>query len=431
MAQNHSKFLILNSCFYLTFLMVILASIPFQSCKRSLDKNERILVSLKDSINSRQFTELLSDSLWSKRDAYDAAHNLMIPLHYSFSSDDISLQDAFHKHVKSFLEAEKNGNIRIEGLKELQYLSLLSRYLSLASSESPVSNQLYHFLNDRFDYYWTENPAWQWGRDDFQGGIKKRITWKLTHTDSTYQYYNAFHDADFYVLGLAADLLQYTPKKDTSRTKKFQGAADLFFEIFNQRLDKTARGWVFQKNIWRDHRDYAYSGFISRPGEHDEKHVAKNIQADASHSHRWPLWLLQISQVKRVKELQKRLKQQLLHVVIEEELSHKIGIPLLNNYMCGNNGYFRWNYATHKKTGYGPYELSGTFGLGYWSFLKGEKISDYYIMLSEAYPLRDSHKRLFKTISNRKRNKIIANVHENGLRKELAKMAAYLSRKDK
>lgn len=431
MIKNQRKLLIQNKWFCLLFVIATLSTITFQSCKRSITENEKILVTLKDSINSSHFIDLLSDSLWSKRDAYDAAHNLMIPLHYGFLSSDKGLQNAFQDHIINFLKAEVDGNVKIEGLKELQYLSLLSRYLSLAPHESKVSNRLYHFLNDRFDYYWTQKPAWQWGRKPFEGGIKKRIIWKLNHTDSTYQYYNVFHDADFYVLGLAADLLKNTPKQDTSRTRKYREAIDLFFEIINQRLDKTARGWVFQKNMWSDHRDYAYSGFTSTPSEHDERHVAENIQADASHSHRWPLWLLQISQVKKVKSLQKRLKRQLLNVVIEDELSHKIGIPLLNNYMCGNNGYFRWNYATHRKTGYGPYELSGTFGLGYWSLLEGEKISDYYIMLSGAYPLCDSYKKVFKTISKRKRNKIIASAHENGLRKELAKMAAYISRYQK
>lgn len=431
MIFNHPFSQIQKFCLYRAVVGLALFSIILHSCigNQKKVKNEKILITLKKSIRTDQFKTLLSDSLWCKRDAYDAAHNLMIPLHYSFISNDTSLQEAFHKHVNQFLKAEKNGSIKIEGLKELQYLSLLSRYLNLAPSNSPLSTELFEFLNDRFDYYWTHKPAWQWGRDDFPGGIKERITWKLTHSDSTYHYYNVLHDADFYVIGLAADLLNYTPQKDTSRSRKFEEAVNLFFEILNQRLDKTSRGWVFQKNMWQDHRDYAYSGYVTKPEQDDKKHVADNIQADASHSHRWPLWLYQVGQVRKVKTLQKRLKRQLLQVVIEDELSHKVGIPLLNNYMCGNNGYFRWKYKTHKSAGYGPYELSGTFGLGYWSLLKGNEISNYYILLSKAYPLRDSYRRLYEPVSNRNRNDIFINAHNNGLRKEIAQMAAFLSRK--
>jgi hypothetical protein len=42
----------------------------------------------------------------------------------------------------------------------------------------------------------------------------------------------------------------------------------------------------------------------------------------------------------------------------------------MTNYMDGENGVYRYNYVTQGVgNGYGPYELSGSFNLGWWSFL--------------------------------------------------------------
>ena len=102
-------------------------------------------------------------------------------------------------------------------------------------------------------------------------------------------------------------------------------------------------------------------------------------------------------------------------------------IPILNNYMCGHNGYYRWKYSTHKNSGYGPYKLSGTFGFGWWSLLKNEKISDYYLLLYNAYPLNEANAAIYEAITSRERHPIVKNSDLNGLKQQIALMATFLA----
>lgn len=390
---------------------------------------EDTLIDKSLEINSSVFIDYLNDTLWSKRDAYDAAHILMIPLHYAVKSNDDVLLNAFESHFAKFYKAYKANEVLIEGLNELQYLSLFSRYLALTSSsnkEKELKSNLYSLLNERFNYYWNEKPAWQWGRDPFQGGIKERIRWKLENIDERANYYNVFHDADFFAIGIAADLMFYAINNN-SPINEYEGAIDLFFAIMDQRLDLSKQGWVFQLDYWLDHSDYSYSGYFVEPNEEAPKITANSIQEDASHGHRWPLWLAQVSQVKDISEISERLKWQFLNVIIEDSMSYKAGIPILNNYMCGHNGYYRWAYQTHKNEGYAPYKLSGTFSLGWWSLLNDKKIAEYYLLLANAFPLNDANKSLYLHVSSRKRNSKTTNSYNNGMRQQIAKMSVFIS----
>ena len=61
-----------------------------------------------------------------------------------------------------------------------------------------------------------------------------------------------------------------------------------------------------------------------------------------------------------------------------------------NNFMDGYNGIYRYNYPTHGLgQGYGPYELSGTMLLGWWSFLPDQSIRDVYCFITSRYPFNE------------------------------------------
>jgi hypothetical protein len=186
-------------------------------------------------------------------------------------------------------------------------------------------------------------------------------------------------------------------------------------------LDFKQIGWVFQKDMWIDHPDFAFSGYVTEPGKDAKPIKASSLQEDSSHGNRWALWLLQIGQVLDLSELKERLKYQLLNVVIDK--NQKVGIPILTNYMCGNNGYYRWGYQTNVNSGYGPYKLSSTFGLGWWSLLGGQELGIYYMQLAKAYPLNEAQNNLYTSISLRQQNPFIENADNNGAKQSVAIMS--------
>jgi len=118
-----------------------------------------------------------------------------------------------------------------------------------------------------------------------------------------------------------------------------------------------------------------------------------------------------------------------LNIVIDHNVN--IGVPVLKNFMCGHNGYYRWNYQTHEEgTGYGPYQLSGTFTLGWWSLLGGTDLADLYDGLAHAYSLNKAQMDLYRDLSTRERHPVVAYGYINGVRRAIAMMACDLAGSD-
>ncbi len=57
-------------------------------------------MSAQTNVDDGIINKLLLDSLWSKRDIYDASHFLMVPLHYSFKNSKNT--ERFRKFFKRF-----------------------------------------------------------------------------------------------------------------------------------------------------------------------------------------------------------------------------------------------------------------------------------------------------------------------------------------
>lgn len=57
--------------------------------------------------------------------------------------------------------------------------------------------------------------------------------------------------------------------------------------------------------------------------------------------------------------------------------------------MNGMNGVYRYSTAANvgEGKGYGPYELSGTFLIGWWSFLGDPEIDKAYGEIAKSFPL--------------------------------------------
>lgn len=159
----------------------------------------------------------------------------------------------------------------------------------------------------------------------------------------------------------------------------------LAYKAFTEKAVKTSSGgWLLQPGIYSDYPDFIYAGnSILAPGLKPK--LIANISDDSSHDTRLPLLLVGLrcnaemlnhnAEAKRYLSLENGLETQLIDV-IAKPTSHGI---LMTNYMDGRNGVYRYGYATvGANLGYGPYQLSGTFNLGWWSFA-GARAQSLYL----------------------------------------------------
>ncbi len=363
---------------------------------------------------------MLSKELWTPQEAYNAGHYLMVPLHHAFKNPGRILS-AFENHFARAAEAYRAKDIKIEisGVSEMQYLALASRYLAMnAANPDPRLNEaVAALIEERVTHYWQKLPAWQWGRAPFPGGIRERLEWKLANKPTKPSYYRVIFDQEMYVIGMAADLGVWRAHVGQP-CAVCEDALRMFDRIMERELDRSGEGWRFQVGVWADHPDYAHAGYFTVPGENARPVRIASIQEDSSHAHRWPLWLTQVRAHRDVDDLVARLKWQLLNRVVDRH--QELGVPVLRNYMSGHNGYYRWLYQKRPNFGYAPYQVSGTFTLGWWSFLGGEEIGSLYEQLSNAFPLNPGQHGLYFTM--------MADTEKSGLGPALARMAASISR---
>ncbi|MCI5920244.1 MAG: hypothetical protein MRZ75_13120 [Roseburia sp.] len=79
----------------------------------------------------------------------------------------------------------------------------------------------------------------------------------------------------------------------------------------------------------------------------------------------------------------------------------------LTNYMDGRNGFYRYEYHTDQ-IGYGPYQQSSEFLMGYWAFCtENDEISKAYAYTVSKFPFDDEGKKVYMdSVTIRNRNPI-------------------------
>ena len=358
--------------------------------------------------------DYLEDDLWLKRDLYDAGHFLMVPLHAAFLLNRKDWQNDIHSHVSRFVG--HNGEMDVGRLNRLHYFYFLSRYCVLAQmseTRNRLPEALPSIIRNEIDNQWARTPAWQWGMHPFEGGIRQRLEWKLTNRNVTRSFYRAVIDEELFLFAIASDMsrLDWGRKHALSQGSE-DDRGECPDELFKDILHSAARvftdevtlhsdgGWLLQPGVWNDYPDHAYSG-NQRKLPNLEKLQRKVSVADVSHSHRFPLWLTSLCDSWSPKD--QRNKYRLLKSGLGKQFKHKVLVPptnefpfwRTNNFMDGWNGVYRWNhFTTGGQNGYGPFELSGTILLGWWSFLPGTV--NLYSDLAGSFPLSTDRKNLYQ-----------------------------------
>ena len=427
------------------FFGIIISSFLFSSIPSYAQTLRQKEVSELDSLWNRSVATYLRDSLWLKRDLYDAGHFLMIPLHSSFKINNKTWKTEFSNHFERFTDNSKH--IDDVTLNKLHYYYLISQFIVLSkqNDEYPeLSNKLFHLLYKEINNLWNHEKAWQWTHPKWRkvpfSSMRERIYWKLDNEIiEKNTFHNAIIDAELFTIAIAADLKFYLHLSKKENSILLDDIVKTGVYIYKKRVvwsqEKSSwfnnvKAWVFQPGVWYNHRDYKYAGNSILQKELTPK-LKEGIAEDTSHSHRTALWLKSLENAYISNKKNKHYFAALIRGLEKQFIENVLVAPnasypyyRTNNYMDGHNGVYRYNYATlGENGGYGAYELTGTFYIGWWSFLGTKRIKKVYKHIGKSYPLDDHLIELIQSKSGRIKNPIVEDKNTNGLIELISKLS--------
>jgi hypothetical protein len=346
-------------------------------------------------------TKLSTQDLWISRDAADASEILMVPMHYAFISGyEDGIRD-FSYLMSRFAHNELPGG----QLNQASWLYFVSQYLLLKARYGFALGPddlslLYRTENWTLDALYAA-PDFQWESLPYLGVVSRlqslaeRSVKKIEPS-----YYSAVGDYELFVMAIAADLLNINDcipmgiKLEKSGVQKIQSALNIGMSVVLPRWQKLDSGALFQVGVWKDHGEYIYAGNNNLDVDIEPIKV-DNISEDSSHSHRWPLWLQSFSFLSHLSSSKKLELAELIELNSNQFRNVVVSFSsqelLLNNFMDGSNGVYRFRYTTvgrNAYSGYGPYMLSGILGSSWYPF-SCESI-EVFKKYASSYPLSRS-----------------------------------------
>ncbi len=428
----------------LVFILIYTTCISANEDIKYSDKSNSTTNQSIDLLWSETVTVALKDELWDDLYMYDAANFLFIPMTYAYNAKDKDKINEFKTFFKEFFEKNyfiepyENKNI----LNRLQFLYLAAEFLkydiefNFKNNISNTKNTEYLALIGKdINDLWLNIPAWQWEHDDFNG-IKERLDWKIANKYVDKSYYRVFMDVEIFLCSIAADIKSIENNFGiiSEYSEQFDdmiGYADYFF--VNEIENEYGGGWLLQPGVWDDHPDYKYVGTETMPIE-GETYEVEDIAWDTSHNHRMPAWIISLRDAypnnrfryEYYESLKIGLGEQFVNVVLDEIQVNDTVVIVTRNFMNGSNGYYRWK--PKDSVGYGPYGLSGTITLGWWSLLENDGINEMYKNIYMQFPLNDDILKYYTepNISNRERYKLFGDVegYENGFKELIVAIAS-------
>lgn len=348
---------------------------------RSIDSRDQELWNATAALHLR-------DNLWASTNIYDAAHVLMLPIHAAFYFGEPNWQrqiaDMWHRYTLA-TPSEVDPVI----LNRLQWSYVASRFCSLAADAGKtnlVPPSLPDLIETEIKNYWLPGRV--------PGNNRASVLYRLTNLTVSPQHIRAISDIDFYVWTAGAEMKKYRRKTGLPPSPPLDEMVDIGFRVVSQEGRFLADGgWVYQPGIWSGHSEYAYAGRTEKaPGM--TPLPVPGIANDTSHSHRFPAWLQSMldayppsaAEHRFLLKVQKSLELQ-FYSKIYQAPSTEFPAPRTHNFMDGHNGVYRWNPSAIVPNGYGPYELSGTLTLGWWTFLGSQRAKDSHLQMLASFPL--------------------------------------------
>ena len=342
---------------------------------------------------SQTVGQALNQPLWRDYFAYDAGFALLVPLESSFNLDEPVREGQFKAHFDRFLRVNE-GELTSNRLSRLQYLYLMSRFVAHAPADGTrdaAANRLYYWLQR----YWLIDVAPRYGGGSWHGS-KVRLQYKLAHPITSPSYLTAIIDEELYLFAIAADLRTW--EQQTDRTHPYSPTVSSILSIaravFQQRGSFRTSGFVFDPGAWTDHPDYLYAGNFALQAGLSPRPVP-DIAADSSHSCRQAAVLRSLCFAYPESSSERTFYSRALSELERQFFGRVLVNPVAwfpsyrtVNFMDGRNGVYRYGYTTvGDRLGYAPYELSGTFTLGWWSLLGTARARAIYVDQASRWPL--------------------------------------------
>lgn len=323
----------------------------------------------------------------------------MVPMHAAFHRKNEAWMHEFADHFARYASDPSTlPTGEVAELSRLYYLYLASQFLVLAKGsgqENLIPPNLSDLIFTEVRTYWNVTPAWQFDSPHFNGGARERLLWKLKHKKVKKSYYRAVLDHDLYVFGIVGDLKAFeSPAQQRAWDPLLNDVLAIAHQVFTQEVAPQPNGgWVFQPGVWTDHPEYAYAGDPeAHPGI--KAKPVPGIAPDTSHSLRFPLWLSSLMSAypqgspehQFYENLRSGLDKQFFDKVLHQPTAD-FPCFAVTNFMDGSNGVYRWSYNTlGTGNGYGPYQNSASFVLGWWIFLDTDRIRKAYRELAAQFP---------------------------------------------
>ena len=339
--------------------------------------------------------DMLRQKLWTKRDAYNAAYYLTVPMIDAFKRDDTDLIRRYAAYFRRFANQGIDADVKFP--VEAQYNYFVSRYLVLSAAKSGCTKRtrsLASHIEKRLERG-LMSPAWLWSMPDFPN-MFARAEWKLANKTITPAYMRAFFDEELFSFAVAADLKIVMQMCGSAPSRTTLRAVALGQQVFLSEGKYDGKKWQLQPGVWHDHPDFAYAGNPNL-GPDLKKITVRGIGWDSGHFSRVPSFVKSLMCASEEGSAARSEFDRILDGIAASFMTDVYVAPSsdfkavrLKNYMTGDNGVYRYSYGTVGKAGgYGPYAMSNSFNTGWWSLL-GEAVSAAYQAQRASQPLPEN-----------------------------------------
>jgi hypothetical protein len=216
-------------------------------------------------------------------------------------------------------------------------------------------------------------------------------------------YVGCYTDFEPFVLAVGADLRRYrglVGLPDRAEYAAMLKAAEAMHRkaaVPATPGSSVVAGWVFEPGGYTDYPDFQWANWNGK-GAMPKSAPDPRVAWDSSHFTRWPLWLESYeaaadtaAQRAYFRDLRRGLANQFAQKVLVPP-SAEFRTYRLANFMDGRNGVFRGNNGPNR---YLPYQMSGTFVLGWWRFLDDDRITNAYRHVAKAFPMSQAERTVF------------------------------------
>jgi hypothetical protein len=380
----------------------------------------------------------LAGAPWTAGEAYDAGHQLMVPVHAAFVLHRGDWQHQFSDMLgRALREGLRQAPTNVETIRSrLMFLHVASRFVVLAQQTDPslIPDGLVDEMYRQLDTLWYRGgPA---KVEQLAGqGIRDHLL-RVLARQARKQSPIPVGDYERMLIAIAGDL-RHVERLSGQRARLASTVDDILalgLRVHRELITMLPQGgWVFQAGARSALPEYAYAGQPAIVAGMPEKRVP-DIAEDASHSHRTPVWVMSLAGAYAPGTPERDYYEKLAHGLSDQFFRSVLVHPTpdqpfyrVTNFMDGRNGIYRQEAKDGWRM-YGPYQLSGSLDLGWWAFLPSPCTVPVFRDMAASFPRSTGALETYN--GGRYNPQARANFHRDGHAELEMRLAAEIARAD-